>query len=95
MQENAAQQKYLTYFTPPTNYILHKGVILHSHASYAIHIVCATNRFDKTRDPIPFNFNSPSARRALNPNCSLVPEQISLDCWADDLPLVRKRSELR
>ena len=84
MQENAVQQKHLTYFTPPPNYILHKDVTLQSDTSHATHVACATNRFDKPREPIPFNFNSPSARRALNPNCSLVPEQISLDCWADD-----------
>ena len=31
----------------------------------------------------------------LNPNRSLDPEQISLDCWADCLPWVRRRSGLR
>ena len=31
----------------------------------------------------------------LNPNRSLVPEQISLDCWADCLPWVQRRSGLR
>ena len=33
--------------------------------------------------------------RRFNPNRSLDPEQISLDCWADGLPLVRRRSGLR
>jgi len=33
--------------------------------------------------------------RLLNPNQSLDPEQISLDCWADCLPWVRRRSVLR
>ena len=31
----------------------------------------------------------------LNPNRSLDPEQISLDCWADGLPWGRRRSGLR
>ena len=31
----------------------------------------------------------------MNLNRSLDPEQISLDCWADGLPLVRRRSGLR
>ena len=33
--------------------------------------------------------------RRFNPNRSLDPEQISLDCWADGLPWVRRRSGLR
>ena len=33
--------------------------------------------------------------RRFNPNRSLDPEQISLDGWADGLPLVRRRSGLR
>ena len=34
-------------------------------------------------------------RSRSNPIRSLVPEQISMDCWADDYSWVRSRSELR